>query len=104
MNTIIDQPDADQQPVSPRSCWPGPAAGWWSRAGATQLEPCSRDGRCRPFQANTKLTAYSGRTAIRATMARLVDTTSSWAASAAQASTNAALITAPRSVRPGVAS
>ena len=95
MNTIIDQPMPISSRLAPvmlaRTSEQLEAP---SSPGAWQLGPyCSTS--LPPFQANTKPTAYSGRTAIRARtpMARLADT-SSWAASAAQASTNAAPITA----------
>src|SRR5215207_9396362 len=95
MNTIIDQP----MPISSRLA-PVMLASTSeqfelpSASGGLQSAPYSAKS-LPPFQANTNPTAYSGRTAIRAStpMARLADT-SSWAASAAQASTNAAPITA----------
>jgi hypothetical protein len=100
MNTINAQPIPISSRLAPvmlaRTSEHGEAP---SEPGAWQEVPCSANS-WPPFQANTNPTAYSGRTAIRAStpMARLADT-SSWAASAAQASTNAAPITATPKVR-----
>src|SRR5918994_497153 len=75
MNTIIDQPMPISSRLAPvmlastRSQLEAP-----SKSGGLQLEPyCSTS--LPPFQANTKPTAYSGRTAIRARtpMARLAE-------------------------------
>src|SRR6266545_7507590 len=95
MNTIIDQPMPMRSRLAPvmlastSEQFDAPAS-----SGARQPAP-NRSTSLPPFQANTNPTAYSGSTAIRARtpMARLAET-SSWAASAAQASTNAAPMTA----------